>query len=79
MLAGKPPLPPIHAKKSTPQGGRAHLSKLFARHVRNTISKHRTVAQRGGDPDQLRDIQVGGAARGQQLCACVTRSATGLC
>lgn len=41
------------------QGGRAHLSKLFARHVRNTISKHRAVAQRGGDPDQLRDIQVG--------------------
>lgn len=40
------------------QGGRAHLSKLFARHVRNTISKHRAVAQRGGDPDQMRDIQV---------------------
>ncbi|KAI8465435.1 MAG: Nup93/Nic96-domain-containing protein [Monoraphidium minutum] len=40
------------------QGGRAHLSKLFARHVRNTISKHRAVAQRGGDPDKLRDIQA---------------------
>jgi hypothetical protein len=41
-----------------PQGGRAHLSKLFARHVRNTISKHRAVAQRGGDPDQMRDVQA---------------------
>ncbi|KIZ06517.1 hypothetical protein MNEG_1431 [Monoraphidium neglectum] len=40
------------------QGGRAHLSKLFARHVRNTISKHRAVAQRGGDPDQMRDAYL---------------------
>jgi len=51
----------MHARR---QGGRAHLSKLFARHVRNTISKHRAVAQRGGDPDQMRDIQVWGAGWG---------------
>jgi hypothetical protein len=68
------PCQPPYLTIAFTQGGRAHLSKLFARHVRNTISKHRAVAQRGGDPDQLRDIQVGrlGRLAGGAVASCLT-------
>eukprot|EP00879_Flechtneria_rotunda_P017063 GHRR01017870.1.p1 GENE.GHRR01017870.1~~GHRR01017870.1.p1 ORF type:complete len:730 (+),score=267.93 GHRR01017870.1:831-3020(+) len=40
------------------QGGRNHLQAGFAVHMRGVISRHRSAAQRGADPDQLRDVQA---------------------
>lgn len=40
------------------QGGRNHLQSGFAAHMRSVVSRHRSTAQRGADPDPLRDVQA---------------------
>jgi nuclear pore complex protein Nup93 len=40
------------------QGGRNHLQSGFAAHMRGVVSRHRSTAQRGADPDPLRDVQA---------------------
>lgn len=40
------------------QGGRQHLEAGFANHMTGVISRHRSTAQRGADPDPLRDVQA---------------------
>lgn len=41
-----------------PQGCRKHLEAGFANHMTSVISRHRSTAQRGADPDPLRDVQA---------------------
>lgn len=40
------------------RGARRHLEAGHARHVHSWVSRHRVTAQRGADPDMLRDIQA---------------------
>eukprot|EP00878_Enallax_costatus_P026786 GHUV01028785.1.p1 GENE.GHUV01028785.1~~GHUV01028785.1.p1 ORF type:complete len:713 (+),score=229.05 GHUV01028785.1:118-2256(+) len=40
------------------QGGRKHLENGFSNHMTGVISRHRSTAQRGADPDPLRDVQA---------------------
>ena len=40
------------------QGARQNLERGFASHLRGIISRHRVTAARGGDPDQLKDVQA---------------------
>jgi hypothetical protein len=44
------------------QGARIHLQQGFHRFMLNQISRNRSAAQRGADPDPLRDVQVGARA-----------------
>lgn len=40
------------------QGSRHHLQAGFLRYMHGQISRNRSAAQRGADPDPLRDVQV---------------------
>jgi hypothetical protein len=46
-------------------GARKHLEKGHTQHMRTTVARHKLAAERGADPDPLREvqayIQVGGA------------------
>jgi hypothetical protein len=52
-------------------GARKHLEDGHQRHMRSTITRYKLVAERGSDPDSLRDVQAyvqvrsGEAARGE--------------
>mmetsp|Transcript_22946 Transcript_22946/g.58630 ORF Transcript_22946/g.58630 Transcript_22946/m.58630 type:complete len:864 (-) Transcript_22946:363-2954(-) len=51
-------------------GARKHLERGHATHMRTTVSRHKLAAERGADPDQLREVQayiqvkLGGSGRG---------------
>lgn len=40
------------------QGARNHLERGHAGHIRTAITRHRLLAERGGDPDTLREVQA---------------------
>lgn len=40
------------------QGAREHLQAGFVRYMRAQVNRNRSAAQRGADPDPLRDVQV---------------------
>ena len=44
-------LPPV-------QGARKHLERGHAQHTRNTVLRHKVQAERGADPEQLREVQA---------------------
>ncbi len=39
-------------------GARRHLERGHAAHVRSTISRYKLAAERGADPDSLREVQA---------------------
>ncbi|KAL6753158.1 Nup93/Nic96-domain-containing protein [Haematococcus lacustris] len=52
-------------------GGRKHLERGHCQHMRNTLLRHKVAAERGADPEPLREVQAyvqvklgGGAGRG---------------
>lgn len=55
------------------QGARGHLQAGFLRFMHGQVSRNRSAAQRGADPDPLRDVQV--CRVGALCCACHAQSA----
>mmetsp|Transcript_26955 Transcript_26955/g.58903 ORF Transcript_26955/g.58903 Transcript_26955/m.58903 type:complete len:850 (+) Transcript_26955:117-2666(+) len=40
------------------QGARKHLERFHAVHTRNTVLRHKLQAERGADPEQVREVQA---------------------
>jgi hypothetical protein len=39
-------------------GARKHLEKGHTQHMRTTVARHKLAAERGADPDPLREVQA---------------------
>eukprot|EP00798_Chlamydomonas_sp_ICE-L_P020446 gene20446-27235_t len=54
---GVPPAPAAPFAQSMLQGAKKHLERGHAQHMRNTLLRHKLQAERGADPELLREAQ----------------------
>lgn len=53
-----PPLAPSPLAHPLCAGARSHLERGHATHTRNMLLRHKLQAERGADPEQLREVQA---------------------